>query len=182
LSALLAGGALLGAGLPAASLDWQPGLALAQPWRWWTAAFVHLGDKHLAANLAGCAVVAAFGWFGRVPLRAAAAWFIAWPLGHLLLWLQPALTHYAGLSGVLHGGVAVAALLVAGSGAPRERAVGLLVLAGLLLKLLSEAPWRGATQAVAGWDFPVASIAHATGAWAGVLCVVALRGRKPAAR
>ena len=43
------------------ALDWQRGRLTTQPWRWWSAAFVHLDTGHLAANLAGVAAVAAFG-------------------------------------------------------------------------------------------------------------------------
>ena len=48
--------------LPREALDWQPGLVAAQPWRAVTAAFVHWTPIHLAANLAGCAVIALLGW------------------------------------------------------------------------------------------------------------------------
>ena len=56
LAALLAP-ALIAPVLPAdgmsSLLDWRPGLALHQPWRWWSAAWVHLNGVHLAANAAG---------------------------------------------------------------------------------------------------------------------------------
>ena len=89
---------------PRALLDWQPALAAAEPWRAWTAAAVHWSPWHLGINALGCAVVAAFGAAARVPARSALAWLAAWPLGHLALALQPLLTSYGGLSGVLHGG------------------------------------------------------------------------------
>lgn len=169
----LALAALACAGVPRASIDWQPALALDAPWRAWTAAFAHWSAWHLAANLAGCAAVAAFGVAARVPARSSAAWLAAWPLGHALLALQPALTSYGGLSGVLHGGVAIGAwhLLQAAPSAHRRR-IGALVLAGLALKLVSEAPWGVPARAVSGWDFPVAPLAHLTGAVAGLLCAI----------
>jgi hypothetical protein len=52
--------------------------------------------------------------------------------------------------------------------------VGLAVLAGIAAKIVNEAPWRGAVQHVPGWDIPIAPIAHATGAVAGLLCVAAV--------
>lgn len=168
----------------AAVLDWQPALAWTQPWRWWSAAFVHLSPAHLAANLAGCGVVAAFGAAARLPPRAALAWCVAWPLTQLaLLVLAPALTRYAGLSGVLHAGVAVAAWFLVTQGAGgRRRTVGWLVWAGLAAKLLSETPWRAPVQAVPGWDIPIAAIAHLSGALAGLGCaaVVSLGRRRGA--
>jgi hypothetical protein len=61
-------------GLPAAWLDWQPALGLAEPWRAWSAAWVHWSPLHLGSNLLAAAVVAAFGWAARMPPRAALAW------------------------------------------------------------------------------------------------------------
>lgn len=178
LGLLLAAGALAGAfagpplgiARPDALLDWQPALAIAEPWRAFTAAFVHLSTRHLLANLLGCVVVTAFGLIARVPWWIALAWLLAWPLGHVLLWLQPALQHYAGLSGVLHGGAAAAALYVALRGQGHEPIIGWGVLIGLAVKLYREAPWRGPVQHVAGWDIPIAPIAHATGVLAALAC------------
>jgi rhomboid family GlyGly-CTERM serine protease len=155
---------------PRHALDWQPARALAEPWRLWTAAFVHWTPWHLAANTIGCAVVAAFGWAAQVPPRAALAWAAAWPLTHVGLALQPALVSYGGLSGMLHAGVAIAAWHLLRHAQGRTRALGVLVLAGLAVKIVLEAPWRAPTQTVPGWDFPVAPLAHATGALAGLLC------------
>ena len=155
---------------PREALDWQPQRALAQPWRWWSAAFVHWSPLHLAANLLGSVVVAAFGIAARVPRHAAWAWLAAWPLTHAALAWQPLLLNYGGLSGVLHAGVAVAALHLAWREQGRRRAIGWAVLAGLGVKLALERPWAGPTQQVAGWDFAIAPLAHLTGAVAGLLC------------
>ena len=164
-------GAAAGWFVPGGMLDWQPARALAEPWRAWTAAAVHLSAWHLGINLLGCAVVAAFGMAARVPPRSALAWLAAWPLGHLALALQPALTSYGGLSGVLHGGVAAAAWhLTRHDGSPARRRVGALVLGGLAMKVALESPWGPPTRQVPGWDFAVAPLAHATGAACGLLC------------
>ncbi len=174
LALLLAAAALALRGAVTAQWDWQPGLALAQPWRAWTAAAVHFSPMHLHADLAGCAVVAAFGVAARCGLRATLAWALAWPLTQAGLLIEPGLAHYGGLSGVLHAGVAVAACQVlAGRGA--RRWVGAAVLAGLAAKLLFETPWRGPLRILPGWDIPIAPLAHATGAAAGLLCALALR-------
>jgi rhomboid family GlyGly-CTERM serine protease len=153
-----------------AALDWQPVQAMRQPWRWWSAAFVHLSRWHLAANLAGCAVVAAFGAAAHVSSRAPWAWCIAWPLTHLGLAVQPALTSYGGLSGVLHAGVAITALELVLHDRGLRRGIGMAVVAGLVLKLALERPWGTVTVQSAAWDFPVAPLAHATGALAGLAC------------
>ncbi len=157
-------------------LDWQPGLTAAQPWRWWSAGLVHLSALHLGANLAGTALVAALGWVGRVPWRSTLAWALAWPLTHLALLVRPELTHYAGLSGVLHAGVAVAALTLCVEAAGRTRFIALALLAGLLAKVLSEAPWGPVLRHVPGWDIAIAPLAHATGTAAGLLCAAVMLG------
>ena len=178
---LLAGGLALGALLlwfgSADTWNWQPGLAAAQPWRWFTAAWVHLSAAHLGANLAGLAVI---GWLGvraRVRRADALAWATAWPLTHLALLAQPALQRYAGLSGVLHAGVVVVALRLCRSLSAPERGLGVAVLVGLAIKLLLEEPWQGALRRTPQWDFAVAPAAHVAGALAGALCALVLAHR-----
>jgi rhomboid family GlyGly-CTERM serine protease len=161
---------------PREAIDWQPAAALAQPWRAWSAAFVHWTPLHLGANLLGCVVVGAFGWTARVPLRASLAWLLAWPLTHAALAWQSALASYGGLSGVLHAGVMIGAWHLMVHAAGRRRAIGLAVALGLAIKLLLERPWAAPTQAVAGWDFAVAPIAHSSGALAGGLAAALVDG------
>lgn len=179
LSALLSGGALLAWWAPTVGLDWQPALAGREPWRAWTAAFVHWSPLHLAANLLGTALLAALGRAAGLRWRAALAWFLAWPLTQTALLMEPALAHYGGLSGVLHAGVAVAALsLLLG---PRGRAwwVGLALFAGLAVKLTSETPWGPPLRHPADWDIAIAPLAHATGSAAGALMVLLLHRQAP---
>lgn len=152
------------------AIDWQPLRWLAEPWRWWTAAFVHLSTQHFVLNLAATGLVAAFGVTARVPPRTALAWAAAWPLTHLGLWSMPALQHYGGLSGVLHAGVGAVAVHLCATGPRSQRLIGLATAALLLAKVLSETPWRAAVQTSPHWDIPVAPIAHLTGALAGALC------------
>ena len=147
----------------APGLEWRPDGLWRQPWRLLTAAFVHYDLQHLWSNLAGCAVVALFGWAGRLGGRATLAAALAWPLTHALLLWAPGLARYGGLSGVLHAAVAVAAVALMLQGTRRQRVVGVAVWAGLVLKVLLEAPWTGAVQAVPGWDIPIAVAAHAAG-------------------
>ncbi len=118
LCAVLAAGSVLAWWVPASLLDWQPGRALAEPWRLFTAAWVHWSAWHLGANLAGTGVVALLGLAARLPARAALALALAWPFTQAGLWVEPALAHYGGASGVLHAAVAIAACwLVAGGSA-----------------------------------------------------------------
>jgi rhomboid family GlyGly-CTERM serine protease len=156
--------------LPRDMLDWQPSLALAEPWRLFTAAGVHWSPMHLGANLLGVAVVAWFGVAGRLPAAPAMAWLAAWPLTHAGLMSKPDLAHYGGLSGVLHAAVAAGACWLVLAARGRRRAVGAAVVAGVGLKLLAEAPWGPPLRTVSGWDIPLAPLAHATGAAAGLAC------------
>jgi rhomboid family GlyGly-CTERM serine protease len=160
-------------------LDWQPDLAAREPWRAWSAAWVHWSATHLVANLVGTALVAALGQAGRIGWPWALAWAFAWPLAHAGLWLRPELLHYGGLSGVLHAGVAVAAVALwadAPAAGPavrqRQRLVAAAVALGLVIKIVSEAPWGPALRRGDGWDIAVAPLAHASGAVAGLACAL----------
>ena len=168
LCAALAALSLLSWPFPRELLDWQPALIASQPWRTLTAAFVHWTPIHLAANLAGCAVLALLGWRASLGPREAIAGLVALPLTQLGLLLRPELLHYAGLSGVLHALVAIAALTLITHGS-RDRLIGAGVLLGLALKLTLEHPLGLALRATPGFDFPVAPFAHLTGAIAGAL-------------
>jgi rhomboid family GlyGly-CTERM serine protease len=172
LALLLAAGSLAMRGAEASDWDWQPALALQQPWRCWTAALLHWSPQHLGMNLLGAALIALLGWRADVRAIDALAWALAWPLTQLGLLWQPALLHYAGLSGVLHAGVAIVACRLLRSGPPRAQRIAGLLLAGMVAKLLLESPWRGATQALPGLDFSLAPLAHVSGAITGVLCFV----------
>lgn len=167
---LLAAGTLATAGTGTSALDWQPALAWREPWRAWTAAFVHYSALHRAANVLGLLLVAALGVAMRAPPRLALAWFAAWPLTHLGLLAEPALAHYGGLSGVLHAGVAVAAVYLVRRGEGGQRWIGAALFAGLVLKVLGEAPWGPPLRHPAEWDIAVAPVAHACGAVAGACC------------
>ena len=154
---------------PAGRWDWQPALAIQQPWRWMTAAGVHWSGMHLAANLLGLLMVALLGARAGCRGQATLAWALAWPATHGALLFQPQLLHYGGLSGVLHAGVAVACcqLLVAPT-RPHKR-IGVALLLGLLAKVALEAPWLSPLRASQGWDILIAPAAHASGALAGAL-------------
>lgn len=171
-AATLAATAAVGGWLPATvreALDWQPALAWTQPWRWFTAAGVHLSPGHLALNLAGLAAVAALGAAAGCRHREAAAWLAAWPLTHGLLLGWPMLGHYAGASGVLHAGLAVACFAMLRAAQARSRIIGAWVGLGLVAKLIAERPWQSPLQSAPDGDFAVAVIAHACGAAAGLL-------------
>ena len=69
---------------------------------------------------------------------------------------------------MLHAGVACVAwrLIVHAHG--RRRAIGVLTLALVAVKVVSEAPWGAALRHPAGWDIATAPFAHASGLVAGL--------------
>ncbi|MFM2053781.1 MAG: rhombosortase [Pseudomonadota bacterium] len=157
------------------ALAWDATRVAAEPWRCWSAAWVHLSALHLGANLAGGVLVLLLGWLARPPRDAAWAWALAWPLTHLGLLALPQVVRYAGMSGVLHAGVAVMAVTLVGCGRDRvERVVGALVLVGLAAKLAAEPSWSLGAVRPDGWDIAVVPAAHAIGAGWGVLLALAL--------
>ena len=137
---------------------------------------MHWSPLHLAANLAGCAVLGTLGLSARLGPSWALAWFAAWPLTQWGLLLLPAsagpLLHFGGLSGVLHAGVAVTVFsLLQRPG--RERHIGLAIAAGLIAKLWLEQAWTGpALRQMPGWDIAVAPFSHFSGAVAGGACAM----------
>ena len=144
-----------------------------EPWRLWSAVWVHYGPLHLGTNLSALALLALAGW--RLPAQRsdALALLLAWPLTQALLLAAPGLAHVGGLSGLLHAGVVIVALRLLAGG----RHAGWLWLAALALKLGWESPGWGGVQIQAGWPFAVAPAAHLAGAaaglmaWAGVYAV-----------
>lgn len=176
LSLTLMAGASLAWGLTPseqAALVWQPELAGQQLWRAWTAALLHLSPLHLVGNLAGCALLGLLGLRARLDGGAALAWLAAWPLTQLGLLWQPALQRFVGLSGVLHAGLAVAAVMLMARAARRERLVGGLLAAGLLLKLVLERPLsEPVLRDWPGLDIAVAPLAHLSGALSGLGCAL----------
>lgn len=165
-------------GLALRQLAWRPELAWSEPWRWWSAAWVHLSAGHRWADLAGALMVGALGVAAALPRRAAWAWALAWPLTHLSLALQPQLQRYVGLSGVLYAGVAVLGvmLLTLPERARLQRLLGLALLVGVLLRLGTDRAWERVLYRPPGWEFAIAPLAHAAGAFWGALLAVLVQG------
>lgn len=143
--------------LPRETLDWQPALLSSQPWRAVTAAFVHWTSTHLAANIAGCAVLALLGWRAGLRRREAFAALVALPLTQLGLLLRPELQHYAGLSGELHALAAIAALALL-TRRNRDHFIGAAILVGLVIKLALEHPLGPVLRDTPGFDLSLIHI------------------------
>jgi hypothetical protein len=192
------------------SLDLQPRLGMAQPWRLLSAAWVHWGTEHLTANVLGAVALAWLGWAARMSRGAALAWLLAWPLTHVLLLglgglgatalasiglshnvadaLTSTPTHYGGLSGVLHAGVSIVGIWLVLTNHDAKRWAGAALCFAAVGKVAWEATRPARTLGSLADATPVTSVtaAHAAGLLAGALCaIVALAvleaGRGPAA-
>jgi rhomboid family GlyGly-CTERM serine protease len=139
-------------------------------WRLVSGHLVHLGAGHLWPNVAALAILGllfedAFrnaDWW-----RVSAASAAAIDLG--LYALQPGVTWYVGLSGVLHGIVAAGALVLA----LRRQRVGVVLAVALAAKLVFEqlvGPMPFTAESVGG---PVVVAAHLYGAVGGLLAQAA---------
>ncbi|WP_286222514.1 rhombosortase [Marinobacter apostichopi] len=139
-----------------------------QYWRLLTGHWVHLGWQHLTINLGGLAVI----WllFGDA-LNGIKAWVmtagIALFTSACLLFGQPEIQWYVGLSGLLHGLLAAGALLSLRA-IPVASSLALVLLVG---KLSVELAGGGSNQMEAIIGGPILIEAHLFGALGGVLCV-----------
>ena len=69
-------------------------------------------------------------------------------------------------------GAADAGWQLAAHGRGQRRAIGVLVLAALAVKVASESPWGAAVRTPAGWDIATAPFAHASGLVAGLAAAI----------
>jgi rhomboid family GlyGly-CTERM serine protease len=135
-----------------------------QIWRLWTAHMVHLGWGHYFLNAAGLLLV----WLLFRQTASIRAWcghciFAGLAISLGLLWFNPGLAWYVGLSGILHA-LFVIGLLAEFRG---DLALTTLVLLGFAAKIIFEqvyGPLPGSEQSAGG---PVVVDAHLYGAIAG---------------
>lgn len=137
---------------------------------WWATAWLHGSEAHLWRNLSGAGLIMLMGSLSNITPRDSLAWFIAWPLTHLGMLMEPSLASYVGLSGVLHAGVVVVALAnLHHPRRPSHRAVGIVLLAWLAGKLFMENPWAHHLVLSEASAINVAPWAHLSGALAGAV-------------
>ncbi len=166
-------------------LIWQADDWVRQPWTLWTSAWVHVSTPQLIANQIALGILTGLAWLLRPDLRAALAWFLAWPLLQLSLVLWPQVGYSVGLTGLLHAGAVIMALqLVLGRIAARKaRRWGLMLVAGLLIKLAMEQAWFYPVVWDAAGDRSVVQAAHLCGAAWGALLTLLMdfrwRRRRP---
>lgn len=136
-----------------------------EPWRLATGHLVHLGWVHLGMNLAGLLLIWAL-FAGLLPLWCWAMGLLLSALGVSLgLYLfDPALAWYVGLSGVLHGLLAMGALALL----RRDRVTAMLLLVGVVGKLLWEQLGGGDAGSAELIGGAVIVNAHLYGALAGL--------------
>ena len=148
-----------------------------QVWRLFTAHWVHTHPAHAALNLAAWPLI--FGLaHTELPLRHWALATLVCVLGvdAGLWWGAPGVAWYVGLSGVLHGLWALAALAVW----RRERVLAGAMLLGIAAKLYWEQTQGAAPGSEAWIGHRVIVDAHGYGALAGLLYGIALHSRKRA--
>lgn len=133
-------------------------------WRLWTGHFVHLTRDHFVWDVGiGALMMLVVPWRRGL--------LVLPPLvGLAMLGLRPDLDVYTGLSGVLHGMTALAAIEFARRGRGLERYVAIGILAGVLAKSVFEGV-TGASLLTSAFDMgsPVAFEAHLCGVLGGLL-------------
>jgi len=160
-----------------ARLVWRAETWTAQPWTLWSSAWVHLNTPQLILNQFSLGALTAVAWVLRPPLSATLAWLLAWPLAQACLPLWPHIGYAAGLSGVLHAGVAVLALVLLARciAVPKARRWGALLASALLAKLLMEQAWANPVVWNSASDVSVVQALHLTAvAWGLLLGAVAV--------
>jgi rhomboid family GlyGly-CTERM serine protease len=147
----------------------------AQPWRLWTAHWVHITAWHWGLNAAALALLPEVFWTAR-PRLFALLWLLLPVLISLMFSLcLPSLNAYAGLSGVLHGLYLALALDAISSPNRTERRMGWVIAVGLVAKVSYEA-YSGSSQTAALIGANVILQAHQYGAVLGVLVYIVERG------
>lgn len=156
-------------------------------WRLFSAHLVHLNRAHLVLNLIGLLLIGELLW-RDLPIMHGVGILLASALGiDALLWhLHPALAHYAGLSGALHGLWSACALAACWPPAalrsssqrqdwPAGRNAGAAGIVLLLGKLASEWQFGPAMHTETLIGAPVITDAHFYGAIMGVVYMAVLQ-------
>ena len=140
---------------------------LIEPWRFYSAHFVHVGWVHLGLNMLALFCLPYI--FKQINPKWFLSALITLPLFLSLIfyWVYPHLMVYAGFSGVLHGLYALAGIYALAH--PLERKFGYLILVALAIKLI----WEGVVDHSLGTadliGSPVMIEAHLWGVIGGVL-------------
>ena len=166
---LLAGAAFAWPRLAEAFIYGRAEILSGQAWRLWTGHLVHYSASHLTWDLA--VFLAAGLWLERIAPRLARGFYLLAPpaISGALLWGEPALERYAGLSGLAAGLLVLLALVQLQPGTREPRWFWLAVLALVAVKVGVETTTQ--TPLLARFDagVRVVPLAHL----AGIACAVA---------
>lgn len=148
---------------------YQRDVMTGEPWRWWTAHWVHVGWRHYALNmLAFLSLPFIFPQLQRQTLLLGL--LVLPPLLSVGLYeLLPAVQAYAGLSGILHGIFVVAA--IESLFIQRERKFAILVLVCIALKIGVE-KWMGYSETAQFIQAPVLIESHQIGVLTGIIFIL----------
>lgn len=148
---------------------YQRDLMTGEPWRWWTAHWVHVGWRHYALNM--LAFLSLPFIFPQLQRQTLLLGLLVLPplLSAGLYGLLPAVQAYAGLSGILHGIFVVAA--IESLFIQRERNFAILVLVCFALKIGVE-KWMGYSETAQFIQAPVLIESHQIGVLTGIIFIL----------
>ena len=148
---------------------YQRDLMTGEPWRWWTAHWVHVGWRHYALNM--LAFLSLPFIFPQLQRQTLLLGLLVLPplLSAGLYELLPAVQAYAGLSGILHGIFVVAA--IESLFIQRERKFAILVLVCIALKIGVE-KWMGYSETAHFIQAPVLIESHQIGVLTGIIFIL----------
>lgn len=148
---------------------YQRDLMVSEPWRWWTAHWVHVGWRHYALNM--LAFLSLPFIFPQLQRQTLLLGLLVLPplLSAGLYGLLPAVQAYAGLSGILHGIFVMAAM--ESLFIQRERKFAILVLVCIALKIGVE-KWMGYSETAQFIQAPVLIESHQIGVLTGIIFIL----------
>lgn len=148
---------------------YQRDLMTGEPWRWWTAHWVHVGWRHYALNM--LAFLSLPFIFPQLQRQTLLLGLLVLPplLSAGLYELLPAVQAYAGLSGILHGIFVVAA--IESLFIQRERKFAILVLVCIAVKIGVE-KWMGYSETAQFIQAPVLIESHQIGVLTGIIFIL----------
>ncbi|TEU29256.1 rhombosortase [Alkanindiges illinoisensis] len=148
---------------------YQRDVMTGEPWRWWTAHWVHVGWRHYALNM--LAFLSLPFIFPQLQRQTLLLGLLVLPplLSAGLYELLPAVQAYAGLSGILHGIFVVAA--IESLFIQRERKFAILVLVCIALKIGVE-KWMGYSETAQFIQAPVLIESHQIGVLTGIIFIL----------
>jgi rhomboid family GlyGly-CTERM serine protease len=165
--------------LPGGALEYRSELLATEPWRLFTAHFVHLTFLHAALNAVALLLIGRlfadrlrpgelFGLLGVAPV-----------LISTLFWLlMPRLEWYRGLSGVLHALFFAGCVVWIATTVGRARWLPVAALVGGAIKVLVEQPWDSSFPVHPALRIAVVPQAHLLGAIVGTAAGLLLRLRR----